>query len=108
MAEYQEEVLAYFGYWPALCDGKLVSFERNEDDIKLEINYIDTDKALEALVKITFRGVSDVELSENFPNSVVDTLKILSGNLHRVSIEPCYGLGGSFKCREIQASIANA
>ncbi|WP_193744978.1 Imm50 family immunity protein [Marinimicrobium sp. LS-A18] len=108
MTEYQEEILAYFGYWPVFCDGQVVSFERNADDIALKINYIDTDKALGALVKMTFHGVSDVDLSEHLPGSVVDTLKILSGNLHRVSIEPCYGLGGSFKCKKIRASIVNA
>lgn len=107
MINYQEEVLAYFGYWPAFCDGEVVSFARDSDAIELEINYIDADQALGAHIKLKFFGISNVDLSEHLRGSVVDTLKILSGDLHRVIIEPCYGLGGSFKCREIRASIAN-
>lgn len=108
MIDYQEEILAYFGCWPAFCDGQIVSFERKSDAIEMEINYIDTDNALGALIKLTFHDVSEVDLSEYVSGSVVDTLKILSGNLHWVSIEPCYGFGGSFKCREIRASIVDA
>jgi len=109
MIDYQEEVFAYFGYWPAFCDAQIISFIRTNDTIEMEINYIDADKALGARVKLIFNGVSEVDLSEeHIPGSVVDTLRILSGNRHRVSIEPCYGLGGTFECKEIRASVANA
>lgn len=105
--KYQEEISAYFGYWPMFSDGQILSFARRGDAIEMDINYIDIDKALEALIKIEFHGVSAVDLSEYIPNSVIDTMRILSGTFHRVSIESCYGFEGSFKCGEIRAYIVN-
>ena len=104
---YQEEIRAYFGYWPMFCDGQIVSFSGNGDAIEIEINYIDTDKALGALVRIEFLGVSEVDLSEYVSNSVIDTMRILSSSFHWVSIESCYGLEGIFKCTQIRAYIVN-
>ena len=108
MTEYKEEIVEYFGYWPAFCDGHIVSYERIDNSIKLKIDYIDSDKSLRALIEISFQGTSDVHLSEYVPESVIDTLSILSGSQHWINLEPCYGLGGSFKCKHIQAIIVNA
>ncbi len=105
MTEYQAEVAGFFGYWPAFCDGHIVSYENSDNSIKLKIDYMDSDKLLRALIEISFQGTSDVRLSDYIPESVVDTLSILSGSQHWVTLEPCYGLGGSFKCKHVQAVI---
>lgn len=108
MIEYQREVKETFGYWPAFCDGHIVGFKADSSSIKLKIDYIDSDKSIRSLVEINFSNVSDVQLSEYAEGSVIDTLRILSGSNHKVVLEPCYGLGGSFSCQKIQAKIANA
>lgn len=108
MTEYQAEVVEFFGYWPAFCDGHVVLYENVENLIKLRIDYIDSNKSLRALIEINFQGVSEAHLSEYVPESVVDNLSILSGSQHWINLEPCYGLGGSFKCKHIQAAIVNA
>lgn len=108
MIDYQEDVVEFFGYWPAFCDGHVVLFENTDNSIKLRIDYIDSDKSVRALVEISFQDVSDAYLSEYVPGSVVGNLSILSGLQHWVNLEPCYGLGGSFKCKRIQAVVINA
>ncbi|HMW47079.1 MAG TPA: Imm50 family immunity protein [Cellvibrionaceae bacterium] len=108
MTDYQAEVVEFFGYWPAFCDGHVVSYENTGNSIKLRIDYIDSDKSLRALVEISFQEVSDAYLSDYVPESVVSNLSILRGSQHWVSLEPCYGLGGSFKCKSVQAVIVNS
>ena len=108
MIEYQREVEDKFGYWPAFCDGQILEFENDSDAIRIKIDYIDSDKSIRAIVELTFSEVGDFELSEITKGSVVDTLRILSGSKHKVVLEPCSGLGGSFSCEKIQAKIANA
>ena len=108
MTDYQAEVVEFFGYWPAFCDGHVVSFEHTGDSIKQRIDYVDSDKFIRALVEINFLEVSDAYLSEYVPESVVSNLSILSSSQHWVNLEPCYGLGGSFKCKSVQAVIVNS
>ncbi len=108
MNEYQQEIVSYFGYWPAFCDAHILSYEEIDGRLTIEIEYIDTEKSLRAKIELIFYGVSESELSEFEKGSVIDTMRILSGNVHRVEIEPCYGIGGNFKCTNIQAKIQNA
>ena len=108
MNEYQQEVIEYFGYWPAFCDAHILSCSEAENNLFLKIDYIDSEKSLHAEVQITFKSIFEVNLERYENNSVIDTLSILSGNNHWVTIEPCFGFGGTFKCRSIEAKIVKA
>jgi hypothetical protein len=102
---YQNQITDHFGYWPSFCDGQIVSFSKNEDSIAMEIDYIDSDKSIGALVKLEFLNVSEVSLSEYMSGSVIDSLRVLSGKHHWIEIESCYGVAGSFKCLKIRATL---
>ena len=108
MSEYQQEVVSYFGYWPAFCDAPIKAFHEERDAIVLVLEYIDSNKNIKGTVSISFGGVRENNLSEYERGSVIDTLKILEGNQFWVSIEPCYGIGGSFKCTSVVAKVTNA
>ncbi|MCK7599187.1 immunity 50 family protein [Microbulbifer sp. CAU 1566] len=108
MSEYQKEVVSYFGYWPVFCDAPIKAFREEGGAIELVLEYIDSNKNIQGTVSISFYGVTGNSLSEYEPSSVIDTLKILEGKQFWVSIEPCYGMGGSFKCTSVVAKIENA
>ena len=108
MKEYQNEVVSFFGYWPEFCDSPITKYENEEDTIQFNLNYIDSDKKMEGTVFLSFMGVTENELSIYEPGSVVDKLEIVEGDRYRVSIEPCYGLAGSFKCTSVVAKVTNA
>ena len=108
MNEYQQEVIEYFGYWPVFCDAHILSCSEVENNLLLKVDYIDSENSLHAKVLITFKNIFEVKLEKYENNSVIDTLSILSGNNHWVTIEPCFGFGGTFKCRSIEAKIVKA
>jgi hypothetical protein len=105
MNEYQQEVIEYFGYWPAFCDAHILSCSECEKHLTLRIDYIDSGASLRAEVEIIFHSLFDVKVEKFENNSVIHTLTILSGNNHWVTIEPCFGFGGTFKCLSIQAKV---
>jgi len=107
VTKYQEEIIAHFGYWPVFSDASVLSFKSNSDKVILFVKYIDSNKSLQAKIKLSFSGVSDNKLGGFVPNSVIDSLKILTSSKHWVAIEPCFGIGGSFKCTSIEATIIN-
>ncbi len=109
MNEYQSEVTSYFGYWPVFCDAPILSFKLDETTLCLRLRYIDFDKRSRAEIEITFHGLSEIDIDEFVENSVIHTLRILSaGSHHWVSIEPCFGFGGTFKCIGIEAKLLGA
>ncbi|WP_028886823.1 Imm50 family immunity protein [Teredinibacter turnerae] len=108
MKGYQNEVVSFFGYWPEFCDSSITNYKNDEDSIQLTLDYIDSDKKVKGTVFLRFTGVSENELSIYESGSVIDKLQITEGDQYRVSIEPCYGLGGSFKCTSVVAEVANA
>lgn len=74
----------------------------------MTLDYIDSEKELEATISLLFCGVSENGLSAYISGSVVDYLTILEGDQFWASIEPCYGMmGGSFKCTSVTAALAN-
>lgn len=105
MNEYKQKIIEYFGYWPAFCDGHILSCNKDENNLTLNIDYIDSGKSLRAEVEITFHSIFDVNIEKFINNSVIHSLTILSGNNHWVTIDPCFGFGGSFKCRGIETKL---
>jgi hypothetical protein len=109
MNEYQSEVASHFGYWPEFCDAPILSFKIDDTTLNLRLRYIDSDKKRRAEIEFTFHGLSDVDMDEFVENSVIDTLTILrAGSHHSISIEPCFGFGGTFKCIAIEAKLVGA
>jgi len=102
------KVIEHFGYWPEFCDAKIKSFSNDSGVINITIDYIDSDQSKSALIDLKFSDVSQVELSELKSENVIDLLKISGNEPYEVVIEPCYGLGGAFKCSTIEVCGVNA
>ena len=103
MIKNKELVTEHFGYWPVFADTKIkkVNFDKPEK-IELSIFYIDTDKSKHGNVEIKFLEISDVHLHDLMSENVIDKLSIGNGSPHNVEIEACFGLNGTFCCKEIE------
>lgn len=52
--------------------------------------------------------MSDVILTELRSENVIDSLLISGETSHNISIEACYGVDGSFMCKDIEVLYVNA
>jgi hypothetical protein len=103
MLKKNELVTSYFGYWPEFSDGKIEKIVFDSGGaLELTIHYIDVDQKKAAQVGLRFEAVSDIELTDFRSENVVDRLRIGGDAPHSVSLEPCYGLGGTFVCKGIE------
>jgi hypothetical protein len=109
MIENAEKVSSYFGYWPEFCDAKIESFSYNSSGIiELSIFYIDADLNKTAHIALQFSGVTEVSLSDLFSENVIDEISIEGTGPFNISIESCFGLGGSFKCDSVRVADFHA
>ncbi|MGZ8252140.1 MAG: hypothetical protein ACXW1P_06875 [Methylophilaceae bacterium] len=109
MIENAEQVSSYFGYWPEFCDARIESFSfKKSGSIELCIFYIDTELDKSAYINLQFNGVIEVTLSDLFSENVIDEMLIAGTGPFTIKIEPCYGLGGSFKSSSIEVVNFNA
>ena len=108
MIKNDSKLIEHFGYWPEFCDAKIKSFSNDSGVIKILIHYIDSDQSKSATIYLKFSDVSQVELSELKSENVIDFLKISGNEPYEVVVEPCYGLGGTFKCSTIEVCGVNA
>jgi hypothetical protein len=99
MISHSKLVESIFGYWPEFADGRIQSFSYEHPGVvSLTIFYIDSQVAKAATVSLRFIGVTELDLSELCSENIVDALNISSERPCLVTIEACYGLGGTFKC----------
>ncbi|WP_370979732.1 Imm50 family immunity protein [Agaribacterium sp. ZY112] len=108
MCQFKKEIKELFGYWPKFCDGRITDYQNTGDNLNLQIDYIDSDQDIRAVITITFIGITNQELSTYEPNSVVDELSITPGSKYKVQIDSCFGLSGIFNCQSIQVNHVNA
>ncbi len=105
MIENADKVSSYFGYWPEFCDAKIESFSYNSSGIiELSIFYIDADLDKTAHITLQFDGVTEVSLSDLLSENVIDEISIEGSEPFTISMESCYGMGGSFKCNSIRVA----
>ncbi len=109
MIKNKELVTSHFGYWPEFSDGKIdrLVFDKT-GTIELVIRYIDSEKQKSAHIGLRFSSVSDVILTELRSENVIDSLLISGETSHNISIEACYGVDGSFMCKDIEVLYVNA
>lgn len=109
MIKNKDLVTSHFGYWPEFADGKVNGLTFDVSGvIELVIHYIDGEKQKPATIGLRFSSVSDVTLNELRSENVIDSLSISANDPHTVTIEACYGLDGTFKCKEIEVLYVNA
>jgi len=109
MIESAEKVSSYFGYWPEFCDAKIESFSYNSSGfIGLSIFYIDTDLGKSAHITFQFSGVTEVSLSDLLSENIIAEISIEGAGPFTITMESCYGMGGSFKCDSIQVADFHA
>ena len=105
MISHAELVESIFGYWPEFADGRIELFSFEQPGvIRLRIFYIDSQINKAATVTLQFTGVTDVDLSELCKENIVDVLSISEASPFLVTIEACYGLGGTFVCTSAEVS----
>src|SRR6185312_2217799 len=105
MISHAELVESIFGYWPEFADGRIEFFSFEQPGIIcLRIFYIDSQIDKAATVTLQFTGVTDVDLSELRKENVVDALSVSEASPFLVTIEACYGLGGTFVCTSVEVA----
>ena len=98
-------VESHFGYWPDFADAKIVEFSwAKSGSLCLALHYIDAEQPKNATVWLQFSGVSELDLSELRSENVLDSLRLTCGEPMLVELEPCYGLGGSFRCSAVKVT----
>lgn len=103
MFKQMELVTSYFGYWPEFADGKVVRITYDATGvIELVIFYIDAENQKAAHVGLRFVSVTDVVITELRSENVIDSLSLSEDAPHRVSVEACYGLSGTFMCKNVE------
>jgi hypothetical protein len=110
MISHAELVESIFGYWPEFSDGRIELFSFEQPGvICLRIFYVDSQIDRAATVNLQFNGVTDVDLSELCKENIVDVLSVSEASPFLVTIEACYGLGGTFMCTsaEVTAVVPN-
>jgi hypothetical protein len=109
MIKKKELVILHFGYWPEFADGKVNRFTFDASGaIELVIHYMDAENQISGYIGFRFGSVSDVELTELRSENVIDSFSINASEPHTVTIEACYGLVGTFMCKEIEVLYVNA
>ncbi|MCM8813407.1 MAG: immunity 50 family protein [Candidatus Omnitrophica bacterium] len=109
-------VVEYFGKWPSFHDAEITKIEINREGILLKILFylfimsknIDSrgHYVLEkkSYIEMQFSGIEELKLFDFNVQNVIAGLIIKSaaGGKKYIEIEPCYGLYGSFMCRDIE------
>lgn len=101
--------MSYFGYWPEFADGKIMRFLiEMPGTIELAIHYIDSEKKKSAHIGLRFYCVSEVLLRELGVENVIDSLQIVGEAPHSIAIDACYGIYGTFLCKDVEVLHVNA
>jgi len=109
MITKEKLVTSYFGYWPEFADGKIEKLTYDATrGIELAVHYIDSVKQKSAHIGLRFGSVSDVSLNNLLSEKVIDSLRIIGSEPHGISIDACYGLDGSFKCKDVEVLYVDA
>jgi Immunity protein 50 len=93
-------------------DAEVVALRLNRDGIAIELDvevYAQTPEA--RTVRLRFQGVSDVEFGGFNEQNVLFDLKLVRSDdapLWDVTLEPSYGLGGSFRCVAIRVASSGS
>jgi hypothetical protein len=94
-----ETVTSIFGYWPEFADARVLSLGFSvEGTVSLVLSYIDASAGKSAEISLSFSGVRELDLGGLACENVLDGLTVVPGDPMMVTLEPCIGLGGSFKC----------
>jgi hypothetical protein len=103
------ELLALVGAEPAFADAHILDLHislAGEASLTVRTFAMTDDRNFDyerpVIVEITMRGLEAVKLEDFAPASVLDELKIERLGLEWViSLDPCYGVGGTLRAREI-------
>ena len=104
----KESITDYFGYWPEFCDAEMqkIVFDHSRN-LSLTLFYVDEAIDKDATIKLTFKNMANVDLSDLQEENIISFMEISEDSIIDVNIESTVGLNGTFMCREIEASILN-
>ena len=100
------------GYWPEFCDAKILELNfcvyGLDTSIVMLLHYIDSDRKLDARVKLILHGISDLEFNELRIENVVDHID-LNELKHGIEfrIEACAGFYGGCSCQSAVVQLVS-